>query len=190
MDASFIKKIIGIFKYIFSSATTIELFIFSILLSSLLILNLSRKNKIINIGFIGIYLGLFLGIFISYFDYVRLCFRLFIKSIMKYYYFPSTIVYFFIILFSTIMLLYSVFSKKLAKSKKIFNYITFNIVFFLFMLFVTEAASRAIELNDMKALYTDNNVLFLVQISNLILLIWIIVTMFYRLYLYYKKKFD
>ena len=85
MDASFIKKIFGIFKYIFSSMTTIELFIFSLLLFTLLIVNLSRKEKIINIGFIGIYLGLFLGIFVSYFDYVRLCFRLLTKSIMKYY---------------------------------------------------------------------------------------------------------
>ena len=58
------------------------------------------------------------------------------------------------------------------------------------MLFVTEAASKGIELNDMKALYTNNNILFLVQISNLLLLFWIIVTLFYKLYLYFKKKFD
>ena len=127
MDASFIKKRFGIFKYIFSSMTTIELFIFSLLLFTLLIVNLSRKEKIINIGFIGIYLGLFLGIFVSYFDYVRLCFRLLTKSIMKYYYFPSTIVYFFIVLFSIIMILYSIFKKKLVKWKKIFNYAVFNI---------------------------------------------------------------
>ena len=173
MDASFIKKIFGIFKYIFSSMTTIELFIFSLLLFTLLIVNLSRKEKIINIGFIGIYLGLFLGIFISYFDYVRLCFRLLTKSIMK-----------------IIMILYSIFKKKLVKWKKIFNYAVFNIIYFLFMLFVTEAASKGIELNDMKALYTNNNILFLVQISNLLLLFWIIVTLFYKLYLYFKKKFD
>ena len=190
MDASFIKKIFGIFKYIFSSMTTIELFIFSLLLFTLLIVNLSRKEKIINIGFIGIYLVLFLCIFVSYFDYVRLCFRLLTKSIMKYYYFPSTIVYFFIVLFSIIMILYSIFKKKLVKWKKIFNYAVFNIIYFLFMLFVTEAASKGIELNDMKALYTNNNILFLVQISNLLLLFWIIVTLFYKLYLYFKKKFD
>ena len=190
MKASLFKKILGIFKYIFSSATTVELFIFSLLLITLLIINIKRKNKIINISFIGIYLGLFLVIFISYFDYVSLCIRLFIKGIMKYYYFPSTIVYFFIILFSVIMILYSVFSKKLSNKKKIFNYLICNSIFFLFMLFVTEAASKGIELNDMKALYTNNNVLYLVQISNLLLLIWILVTMFYRLYLYFKKKFD
>ena len=190
MDVSFFGKILGIFKYIFSSMTTIELFIFSLLLFTLLIVNLSTKEKIINIGFIGIYLGLFLGIFISYFDYVRLCFRLLVKGIMKYYYFPSTIVYFFIILFSVIMILYSLFNKKISKFKRIFNYAVFNIIYFLFMLFVTEAASKGIELNDMKALYTNNNVLFIVQISNLLLLFWIIVTMFYKLYLYFKKKYD
>jgi len=42
----------------------------------------------------------------------------------------------------------------------------------------------------MKQLYTNNTILSLVQISNLLLLIWFIYTMFYKLFLYFKKKFD
>ena len=84
----------------------------------------------------------------------------------------------------------TVFSKKMTMFKKIFNYIFFVGIYFLFLLFVTLSASNGIELSDMKQLYTNNTILSLVQISNLLLLIWFIYTMFYKLYIYFKKKFD
>ena len=97
MNISIFDKIGLIFKYIFSSFITIELFIFSILVFVLLIINLKKNNTFINLGFIAIFIGLLLGVFLSYSSYVRLCFRSLFKGIMQYIYFPSTIVYFFII---------------------------------------------------------------------------------------------
>lgn len=190
MNISVFNKIGLIFKYIFSSFITIELFIFSILVFILLIINLKKKNTFINLGFIAIFIGLLLGVFLSYSDYVRLCFRLLFKGIMQYIYFPSTIVYFFIILFVSIMLIYTIFSKKLTKFKKIFNYVFFNSTYLLFLLFVTLSASNNIDLNNMKDLYLNNTILSLIQASNIIIFIWLVYTCFYHLYLYYKRKFD
>ena len=190
MKETIFDKIGYIFKYIFSSSITIELFIFCLLLFTLLIINLKKKNILINIGFIGIYIGLLLGVLVSYNDYVKLCFKATVKGIMQYIYFPSTIVYFFIMLFVSIMIVYTIFSKKITTFKKVFNYICFSLIYLLFLLFVTLSASNEIELNSMKELYTNNTILSLVQISNLILLIWIIFTLFYKLYCYFKKKYD
>lgn len=190
MNSSLLDKMWFVIKYMFSSYITLELFIFCLLLFILLILNLKRKNIFINIGFFAIFIGLFLGVFLSYGDYVSYSFRSLFKSIMRYIYFPSTIVYFFIILFVSVMIMVTVFSKKMTMFKKIFNYIFFVGIYFLFLLFVTLSASNGIELSDMKQLYTNNTILSLVQISNLLLLIWFIYTMFYKLYIYFKKKFD
>ena len=109
---------------------------------------------------------------------------------MQYIYFPSTIVYFFIILFVSIMMIYTIFSKRMTKFKKIFNYVFFNFTYLLFLLFVTLSASNNIDLNNMKDLYLNNTILSLIQASNIIMFIWLIYTSFYHLYLYFKRKYD
>ena len=190
MNISVFGKIGLIFKYIFSSFVTIELFIFSILVFVLLIVNLKKQYVFINLGFIAIFIGLLLGVFLSYSSYVSLCFRSLFKGIMKYIYFPSTIVYFFIILFVSIMLIYTIFSKRITKFKKVFNYVFFNLTYLLFLLFVTLSASNNIDLNNMKDLYLNNTILSLIQASNVIIFIWLVYTCFYHLYLYYKRRFD
>ena len=49
---------------------------------------------------------------------------------------------------------------------------------------------NGIVLMDLSSVYNDEVILSIVQISNLLFVIWIIVTGFYKLYNFYKKKFD
>ena len=122
MNLSFWVKLGLIFCYIFSSFLFIEMFIISLLLFIILMLNLKKDNRMVKIIAIGVYLGFVIGIFISYTTYVKGSFDSFVKFVMNYIYFPSTIVYFFIMVFVTCMMLYSLFSKKMKKFKKIVNY--------------------------------------------------------------------
>ena len=139
---------------------------------------------------IGVYIGFVVGILISYTTYVTTSVDSFIKEIMNYIYFPSTVVYFFIMLFVTIMILYTLFSRKLTTFKKIFNYSFFSLLYFFFMSFVALASADGVDLMDITKLYENEIILSLVQISNFILLIWILYTSFYHLYLYFKKNYD
>ena len=172
MELSLIEKIGVIFRYLFSSFLSIEMFIISLLLFLILICDL-KKN-----------------IFISYTTYVRNSFDSFVKAIMNYIYFPSTIVYFFIMMFVAMLLLYTLFSKKLSVFKKIVNYSVFSILFFFFMSFLTLASYNSYDLMDIPTLYENDTILSLVQLSNLLLFLWILFTGFYYLYHYFKKKFD
>lgn len=190
MNLSLIGKIKIIFQYSFSSFLSIEIFLFSLLLCFLLFLNLRRKNNIIGIVAIGMYLGFLIGIMITYSDYAQMCFNHLTKAILNYIYFPSTIMYFFIMVFVTIFMLYSVFSKKLSHLKKKINYVVFSILYFFFMSFVALSAYQGVDLSNVVELYQNEVILSIVQISNFILLIWILYTLFYYLYRYYKRKFD
>ncbi len=190
MNLSLLDKIGMIFKYIFSSFLSIELFIVSLLLFIILLFNLKKKNRIIQIAAVGIYLGFFVGIVVSYSSYAKSCFNEFVKLILNYIYFPSTIVYFFIILFVTVMMLITVFSNKLSNFKKMINYTFFSVLYFLFMSFVSLASYNEYDLINVINLYENEVILSIVQVSNFILIIWIIFTLFYRLYNYFKKKFD
>lgn len=190
MDLSLFGKLGTIFNYIFSSFLSIEMFLLSLLLFLILIVNLKRNNYMIQMIAIGVYIGFVIGIFISYTTYVKTCVDSFVKAIMNYVYFPSTIVYFFIIIFVTVMILYTLFSKKLTQFKKIINYLFFSILYFFFMSFIALATYDGVDLVDTSKLYQNDTILSLVQVSNFILLIWLIYTGFYALYRYYIKKYD
>ena len=166
------------------------MFIINLLLFVILIYNLKKNNRFVQILAIGIYLGFVLGIFITYTSYVQSSINSFVKEIMNYIYFPSTIVYFFIIVFVTGMILFTLFSKKLTTSKQIINYSVFSILYFFFMSFLTLSAYNGYDLMDMVSLYENDVILSLVQISNFILFLWLIYTGFYWLYRFFKKKYD
>ena len=190
MNLSIVEKFGTIFHYIFSSFLSIEMFILSLLLFLILIANLKRNRLFVQMIAIGIYIGFIIGILISYTTYVSTCIDSFVKEIMNYIYFPSTIVYFFIMIFVTIMILYTLFSNKLSKFKKIFNYSFFSILYFFFMSFIALASYDGVDLVKIHILYQNELILSLVQVSNFILLFWLIFTGFYHLYLFFKKKYD
>lgn len=190
MNMSLLEKIMLIIKYLFSSFLSIEMFIFSLLLLCILIFNIKRKSIIVNVAAIGIYLGFLGGVIISYHTYVKACIDAFFKSVMSYIYFPSTLAYFFIILFVTIMLLKTVFSKNMPSFKKIINYVFFSIIYLFFMSFVAVAAYDGVDLSNTVGLYKNEVILSLVQISNLILVLWVVISGFYRLFCYFRKKYD
>ena len=190
MNLSVFGKISVIFRYLFSSFLSIEMFLISLLLLIILIYNLKRDNRLVQIVALGIYLGFIIGIFISYTTYVQSSINSFVKEIMNYIYFPSTIIYFFIIVFVTVMMLYTLFSKKMTTFKKIVNFSIFSLLYFFFMSFLTLSAYNGYDLVDMFSLYENDVILSLVQVSNFILFIWLLYTGFYHLYLFYKRKFD
>lgn len=190
MNMSFLEKIMTVFKYIGSSFLSIELFILSLLLFLILVINLKKKNKFANYLVLIIYIS-FLGVItISSTSYVMYSFDSLIKKIMDYIYFPSTIIYFFIILFSVFVIIYSMFSKKLSNFKKVFNYAVFNFMFFFFLSFVVVCTYNKLDISDLVSLYQNELVLAIVQISNLLLVGWFIITFFYRLFIFFKNKFD
>ena len=190
MNLSIMEKISILFQYIFSSFLSIEMLLLSLLLFFILVINIKKKNHIIQMIAIGIYIGFILGILISYATYVKTCINSFVKAIMNYIYFPSTVVYFFIIVFVTIMMLYTLFTKKLNHFKKIVNYFFFSVLYFFFMSFVALAAYDSVDLVDTPVLYQNDVILALVQLSNFILLFWILYTGFYWFYRFLKRRFD
>lgn len=190
MNLSLIEKLGVIFKYTFSSFLSIEMFIFSLLLFCILVYSVKVNNHFIQMISIGIYIGFVIGIIISYTAYVQTSFNSFTKAILNYIYFPSTVVYFFIIVFVTILILYTLFSKNITNIKKIFNYLFFSIMYFFFMTFMALSAFDGVDLMEITELYKNDTILSIVQISNLLLVIWLVVTGFYYLYRYFKKRFD
>lgn len=190
MFMSFLEKIQTLFNYIFSSFLTIELFMLMLLFFFLLMLNIKRKQRIVNY-FTSICIIIFMGIIIFLnWNYAVYCFDYFMEGIMKNILFPSTVVYFWIVFLVSLFTIITIFSKKDMKFKKYVNYISFAFIYLLFSLFIVEVISNKIILADRVELYTNNVILAIVQISDLIFVLWVIYTLFWYLFRYFKKKYD
>ena len=51
-------------------------------------------------------------------------------------------------------------------------------------------STSKVDMMDTVSMYTNNYILSLVQISNVIFIFWLIITLFSMLYRFFKKKYD
>lgn len=190
MELSLFEKMKIIFELLFSSFMFIELFFLFLLLFFLVVVNMKVKNKVIPI-FLTIFFAISVLVLVIYhFSYVATCLDTFIMKVMDYYYFPSTVVFFFLFILAIFIFIYTIFSKRLLTWKKIFNYGIMTVIFLLFSMFIGVASIHHIDLSDVVSLYQNDQILSVVQLSNLIFLCWILVSFFYHLYMFFRKKFD
>ena len=190
MELSLFEKMKIIFELLFSSFMFIELFFLFLLLFLLVVVNMKVKNKVIPI-FLTIFFAISVLVLVIYhFSYVATCLDTFIMKVMDYYYFPSTVVFFFLFILAIFIFIYTIFSKRLLTWKKIFNYGIMTVIFLLFSMFIGVASIHHIDLSDVVSLYQNDQILSVVQLSNLIFLCWVVITFFYHLYLFFRRKFD
>lgn len=190
IDLTLFEKLSLIFKYFFSSFMPIELLIIVICVFLFLFFNLKRNKMIVNI-FIPIIILLFVAFMaMGFHEYTKSAFEEVIKLIMHYYYFPSMTFYFVIIIFTTIYLIRTVYTEKVTKKFKIFNYIFSFILFSLFVGLFSYVISNNIGLSIDYSIYKDQYILSFIQISNLVFIIWLFIIGIIKLYSYFKKKYD
>lgn len=187
MNLSILDKIFSVFKTTFSSFLGIELFLLCTFFLVISILNIKQKEKVINYFTLAIFSMFIVLLIIFNLDYTGYCIDKVLKLILKYIYFPSTVVYFYMEILVVTILMITVFSKKITDFKKIFNYVVFTLFNLLFFLFISVISYNKIDLASTIDLYNNNSILSLVQVSNVLFVMWFLFTFFYNLYKYFKR---
>ncbi len=190
MFLSFLEKLQIILKYSFSSFLAIGLLLLSFLFFLLLIINIKQRKKIVNYFAIFVILLVVILLICFNIDYAIYCSNYLIKGILKYFYFPSTVIYFLLFVVVTFVAIYTTLSNKLSFIKKIINYLCCGIFYFLFFSFISIVSYNKLNLDDKVQLYTNDLILTFVQISNLIFIVWLVYTFFWYLFKFFKKKYD
>ena len=57
-------------------------------------------------------------------------------------------------------------------------------------MFISLIIQGSLDMADPVVLYQNKQILSIVQLSNLVVLFWFIVSFFYNLYLFFRRKFD
>ena len=97
MAVSFMEKFDLVFRNTFSSFLGIETLAIALLLFLFLVLNISRKSTVVKVGMFLIIVGFLFGVAYLNRSYTIFSIDYLIKVVMNYIYFPSTLVYFIII---------------------------------------------------------------------------------------------
>lgn len=190
MAVSFMEKFDLVFRNTFSSFLGIETLAIALLLFLFLVLNISRKSTVVKVGMFLIIVGFLFGVAYLNRSYTIFSIDYLIKVVMNYIYFPSTLVYFIIIVLSAVFIISSNFSKKMPPLKKWLDAIFFTVIYFLFFNFIIVVFNNKLDLTDKVGLYADKTVLSIIQLSNLFFVAWLIVLLFYKLYDYFKNNYD
>ena len=190
MAVSFMEKFDLVFRNTFSSFLGIETLAIALLLFLFLVLNISRKSTVVKVGMFLIIVGFLFGVAYLNRSYTIFSIDYLIKVVMNYIYFPSTLVYFIIIVLSAVFIISSNFSKRMPPLKKWLDAIFFTIIYFLFFNFIIVVFNNKLDLTDKVGLYADKTVLSIIQLSNLFFVAWLIVLLFYKLYDYFKNDYD
>lgn len=190
MELTIFDKLLTIIKYIFSSYMGIELFLLSLLLFVFTLLNIKKNNKIVKIISIILCISFLIGLVIAYHNYAKYCIDTFIKFLLSNLYFPSMVVYFFIMIVVTIAIIVTIASKKMSTSKKIINSIVLSIMYLCFMCVAAIALTENLDLSVASNLYTNETLLSFIQVSDLIFFFWCEYTILYYLYKFLEYKLD
>ncbi len=187
MNLSILDKIFDVLKMTFSSFLGIELFLLCTFFLVISIFNIKQKEKVVNYFTLTIFSMFIILLIIFNLDYTGYCIDKVLKLVLKYIYFPSTVVYFYMEVLVVIILMITIFSEKITSFKKIFNYVVFTLFNLLFFLFISVISYSEIDLASTVDLYSNDSILSLVQVSNILFVMWFLFTFFYNLYKYFKR---
>lgn len=190
MNLSILDKVSLTFQYFTSSFLGIELGFIILLCFLFLLFNIKRKNKIVKVAVPAFLVSILLFISGGFHSYTKECIDHFIKLFMQQYYFPSMSLYYISIVVVTVLFIYTILKDDMLKIKRITNYVFFSIIYLFFLGVMSYVIREGISLTLDASIYADSYILAFIQMSNFILLFWILFTFFYYLYGYLKKKFD
>ena len=182
------KELKILFDTIINNKLSIIMLIFLIFLAYIYISTNKKNAKITKKLSIGLYLFLFLFIIIAYnsqiFDFLDYMMNNFFIMI----YFPNLAIYFAAIVISNIIVLVSIFNKKIDKLIKNINIVVYTIISFIFLLLVGVIVDKDLNIYSQKSIYGSTNAHALISLSAIIFVTWIIFLTIYHFIRKYQRK--
>lgn len=154
---SFMEKL----QVLFSNILAHPLFLIILLMPALLLLLRKKHGKKI---FIGVYLLVIIFVLFIGNEVIFELFDNMMDGLFMTLYFPNFITLFVVVVLCSIIALVSFFDKKMYRINKIINITGFAIVQFMFVLILTTVRSNNIDIYADNALYSNSDVLTLMQL--------------------------
>lgn len=176
-DVSLIEKVKTLMSIIVSSPLFLFCFMMGIAVLILFIISIKKEKKINKWILISIWIVLALIILLNYSSLVFKIIDSLFDALFMAIYFPNTTVYFIIIFTSNFFFIFSLFRKKIHKKFKIINFINALILDLFLILIMDTVKNNSIDIYDQISMYTNFDVMVLMQLNSSIFISWILITL-------------
>lgn len=186
-DFSLIEKIKILMELISSSPLFLICMILGILILTGLIIFTILNKKVNKWLFIAVCIIVCILLFINYGGLIIKILDIILDGIFMALYFPNLPVYMSVLIIVNVMFVISMFSKKQTKSRKITNIVCAIVLDFMLILIIDVVSKHNINIYEQITLYTNLNLLVLLELSMGIFVSWILVNLFISAHLKLKK---
>lgn len=186
-DFSLIEKIKILMELISSSPLFLICMILGILILTGLIIFTILNKKVNKWLFIAVCVVVGILLFINYGGLIIKILDIILDGIFMALYFPNLPVYMSVLIIVNVMFVISMFSKKQTKSRKITNIVCSIVLDFMLILIIDVVSKHNINIYEQITLYTNSNLLVLLELSMGIFVSWILVNLFISAHLKLKK---
>jgi len=180
VEYTLLEKIKVVFDLILASPLFLVLLLGVLLMvvDTLYISKQDAKTKKIYIGASLLVVILFMY---SYLDSLTSILDTIAKNMVTIIYFPTVLEYIATLIVSIIILGFSIFSSKMKPLVKRINILCFAINSFIFFLILDQIASSEVDLTNKVSIYTNSNLMALLELSLVVFVIWIIGLTLYKI---------
>lgn len=186
-DFSLIEKLGILVNIIISSPLFLFCSMFSVALLIYFIICIKKEKKINKWIFISIWSVLALILIINYNSIILNLIDKLFDSLFMMLYFPSSSVYFTIILLSNGIFIYSLINRKIKKTYKIVNFINMLIIDLLLILVIDTIKTNEINIYEVLNIYTNSNLLVLMELTSATFVSWILINLLISAHTKLKK---
>ena len=169
---NFINTLISI---ITGSPTSILFIILGIIFTIAMIINIKKNKTVGKTLFIIGWIFIILFIVIKYNGYISKLFDNLINTIFMQIFFPNLATYIIIITVTNVIFLYTILNKKSKILSKITNSLFFSVIMVLMVYTLDLIIASKINIYEKNELYTNKQVLTLIEATTIIFSIWIII---------------
>ncbi len=176
-DVSLIEKLKALMNIIVSSPLFLFCFMMGVAVLILFIISIKQEKKVNKWIFISIWLVLAIIILVNYYSVVLKIIDNLFDALFMSIYFPNITVYFMMLFISNFFFIFSLLRKKISKKFKIINFINALIVDLFLILIMDIVTTNSIDIYDKISMYTNFNVMILMQLNSAIFLSWILISL-------------
>ena len=176
-----------LFDLMIGSPLFIFIFIFSIL-TLLILLDLKDKNKnVAKLLIGGIYLVLIIILLVKYHTSVLQTLDYFFDNLFIIFYFPNLAIYVVMIVVSNILMYKNLFLDK-KEPIRVVSLCAYTIIMYLMILIIYTVGVEGLDVYEETSIYSSNNMITLVELSNIVFVLWIIALLTDRLLYLLENK--
>lgn len=186
-DFSLIEKFSMLMNLISSSYLFLICMIIGILALTYLIICTILNKKVNKLIFISVSVVVGILLFINYGNIIIKVLDVILDSVFMALYFPSLPIYICVLLISNFIFITSIFNKEKIKAVKITNSINATVLNFLLILVIEVIRRNNINIYEEISLYTNSNLLILLELSMGIFLSWVLISLFISAHRKLKK---